>query len=121
MRRGGRRRARSDDALASPLALPARARAQKRLDRFPEGARTVFVVNCPWYVASGYALFRPLLPARTQSKLRFFRDNDGDAMRRALDELVPIDQLPEWLGGGGAPGPWTAGDGGDVPVGLLGE
>ena len=91
------------------------------LDHFPEGARAVFITNCPWYVASGYALFRPLLPARTQTKLRFFRDSDGDGMRKELGVLVELGQLPKWLGGGGEPGPWTAGDGGEVPVGLISD
>ena len=44
-----------------------------------------------------------------------FKRGDDAGFLEAIAEYVDAEQVPEFLGGGGAPGLWPSGDGGDVP------
>lgn len=70
---------------------------------FPERLHVAFVVNAPWVFGQLYKLVRPLLAEDTQRKVRIL--SKGGDHTKALEEFVPRDQIPQFLGGDH---PWRA-------------
>jgi hypothetical protein len=69
-------------------------------DHYPETAGKTFLIRVPYYFAAGFALLKPIIPARTFNKFNLAGAHPTDAL---LADLEP-EQIPEhWGGLGDAP------------------
>ncbi|CAG7815057.1 unnamed protein product [Allacma fusca] len=65
---------------------------------YPEFLRTLFLINCPWFIPKIYSLAKPFLSAKTVDKLHFFGYNQEE-WSRALRKQIPDSALPTDYGG----------------------
>jgi len=69
-------------------------------DHYPETSGKTFLIRVPYYFAAGFALLKPLIPARTFEKFNLAGAHPVDAL---LADLTP-EQIPQhWGGLGDAP------------------
>ena len=62
---------------------------------YPECLGKLWVINCPWYISSIYALFKPMLAEETKKKIFILGSNYAEELAKDID----LDQLPEFIGG----------------------
>ena len=84
-------------------------------DRFPEGARKIFIINVSWLFYAVWKIFKRFLPASTVAKVCLFKKG-ADHMTE-LQKYIDINEIPTDYGGS-CPVPWPYGQGGDVPHGT---
>ena len=65
---------------------------------YPELMGKLIIVNAPWVFKSAWSFVKPMLDAKTVSKISIY-GSDKDAFSQALLELVDADQLPSLYGG----------------------
>jgi hypothetical protein len=79
--------------------LPHFQAMQRILDsNFPERLHVAFVIRAPWIFSALYKLVSPFLAADTKRKVRILSKSDDHL--KALSEYIPMEQIPEFLGGG---------------------
>jgi hypothetical protein len=64
-------------------------------DHYPECAGKTFLIRVPYYFAAGFALLKPLIPARTFEKFNLAGAHPTDAL---LADFEP-EQIPDYWGG----------------------
>lgn len=69
--------------------------AQIDADHYPESMAATMIINAPAVFSYIYSLVRPLLPQRTQQKIKVIGTNYMDQLTR----FVPFENIPEALGG----------------------
>ncbi|KAG2483050.1 hypothetical protein HYH03_018079 [Edaphochlamys debaryana] len=80
-------------------------------DYYPEHLGCMFVINTPLVFRAVWAMVQPLLQERTKRKIRIL----GQDYLDELTQVVPLERLPDILGGGAkldtstyrSVGPWT--------------
>eukprot|EP00829_Urostomides_striatus_P012531 TRINITY_DN330_c0_g1_i22.p2 TRINITY_DN330_c0_g1~~TRINITY_DN330_c0_g1_i22.p2 ORF type:complete len:252 (+),score=35.20 TRINITY_DN330_c0_g1_i22:69-824(+) len=64
-------------------------------DYYPETLGTMYIVNCSWYLRTGWSIIKPFLDAKTTEKIHIY----GDKYKKDLLEHIEAEMLPEFLGG----------------------
>lgn len=62
---------------------------------YPGRIETLVFINAPWYFSTVFALISPLMSASTLKKVKVL----GTNFLGPLSEMIPLDQIPEYLGG----------------------
>lgn len=66
-------------------------------DNYPETARKVFLIRLGTLATGMYRVVRPIVPARTQRKLRFFGGKAADWVEELKAEVPHTEELPLFL------------------------